>query len=371
MDRYHPNDTTPPSSKNTNRHSSKDQRVNYLLDDPSEFIASLPAFVTMIPKGHVLFIGIRQDGEHDRAKFYNGMTLPLDTARRVISQIPNLLDDIRTDTVAVIIVDPRAVFPADPDDPPKYTDLINELREGFIGHDILLAGAWATTAFEESAPWWSLTDDIHGTLWDPADRQVQPIRVKSELLYTPHRETELLLKPDIIRARQTRLLFREMTDAIKMRIGAATIALSPSTVEDFINAEVTTITDVMINYDPAEHLTTEVAADIGARIGLHAAFRAVLRRITAPDTADSVGDFWADMTRSHVRAPRAHSAVAYAAFAYTRGNLPAARHAIETALRIDPECRIVRALRGAIRTGIPIEQLGRVLDALAADDFAD
>ncbi|WP_216892200.1 DUF4192 domain-containing protein [Nocardia alni] len=263
---------------------------------------------------------------------------------------------IDSDAVAVnvFVVDAQA----QPDDSAsaaergrQYRGFIARLAAAFTSTGIRIDQVCCTTALAAGSPWWSLINDEHGTLPDPA---TSPVAAHTAARSFPtSRELDdlvTMLAPDRSLAERVR---GYLAEAIRAAERAHTAGMAVGDPDAYARRAITTVASYV---DSGQALHANQLADITVALSDPTVRDCMLGLAESTDIT-GVQAFWARLAAALPAPERARPAAVLAFIAYFHGRVPVARAAVIAALESDPGYTLARLMETVVAVGLPFSNL--------------
>jgi len=321
-----------------------------------DLFAALPVLLGFHPTDSVVLVTVHYTsaGSFTGPVLRKDLTQCFDPATAGFAQAARMCFEEGAAAVLVLVVDTHALV-IDPAGTTvraaQHQELLHRLTSAFTAVGVNVQAAFCTTAIAEGARWWSLLEDGHGVVPDPA---ASPITAEDTALGLPtSRERSALadtLARDPVLAEQVRI---RLPDAVRVadqeqdRLAAA---------GDQLGYPRRAAALVQSHMDDPEIVSAELLAELAV------ALRNVLVRdcmfgFAATGAAHSAQRLWTLLVRALPDPDRSNAAVLLSYSAYFHHNKPLAEVAITAALASDRHHKLARLLDTALSTGTPPESL--------------
>lgn len=328
------------------------------LDNPSEFIAALPAMLGFLPERSLaVAVLCAVDGEPGRAvvdlvvrfDLYDPETDQACDAATIAAAAARICARPSVVGVLAVVIDDAARMPESV--PPYPHRVLDDLERRLAAANVPVRAAWAVAAIAAGQPWWSLrTPQDSGCVPDPATsvvafRQVldgspSGSRSRSDLtaLVTPdpalHGNVSIELEAAVARAQSH---YTEATNSAELVHSR--------------RSQLATVLRHVSDQQSAGKAPARVLAEIAVALREKPVRDSLLALADSPH-ARTAEQLWAQLTRAMSGEYRAEAATLLGYFAYVRGDGPLAGIALDAALEADPLHSMAGLLHTALEAGI-------------------
>ncbi|WP_416566142.1 DUF4192 domain-containing protein [Nocardia testacea] len=306
------------------------------IDDPGEFIASIPAMLGFTPHRSLVVAVLSMQPDRRGGLLEAIIRCDLHDAQHVVDSVEQACTANGADAVLAVVIDDRRR-------PPTPVDLVLlALQDRLEESGIEVKGTWAVGRIATGQRWHSLRPPHRdGTLPDPtmtlvalnrvyAGRQLHPDRRAIEALLTPLPD----LTADITRRLSDVDVGQGGDPQVRSRAGVQTVLRTVAALHSGTVPTPRSLADVAV----AWHESTIRDATLALAGTIH---------------ADAAEQLATTLTRALTGADRAHAAAVLAFFAYHRGDGVLAAIAIDTALTADDNHTLAGLLRAALDCALP------------------
>ncbi|MEU1527100.1 DUF4192 domain-containing protein [Nocardia rhamnosiphila] len=313
-----------------------------VLDDPGEFIASIPAILGFIPHRSLVVAMLGMPAGQKVGVIRAVLRGDLHDLEQVVDSVARACAANGADAVLVVLVD-------DQEQPTAPGDLVlMALQDGLDG--IPVRGAWAVRRIAAGQRWHSLRPPHRdGLMPDPSTTVIALHRVyEGRQLHTGRRDIEDLLAP-----------LPALADAVDQHLEAAKSENDPSPDSD-PQARTRDRVESVFAMVAAQHagavLSSRALADIVV-FWRESAVRDATLALAGTIFADTAEELATTLTRASTGTDRAHAAAVLAFLAYHRGDGVLAGIAIDAALTADAHHSLAALLGAALDSAMPVTRI--------------
>ncbi|MCX4094877.1 DUF4192 domain-containing protein [Nocardia sp. alder85J] len=329
------------------------------IDEPSEFIAAVPALLGFVPD-RSLVVCLLQEAEERPGSVYLGAVarhdLPPDhrlAQVRMVRQLAAICAQEGACGALVLIVDDREDT-AGRDRARAGGHLMRMLAGALLADGVDLADAWMVGAIGAGQPWWSLLDpEVTGTQSDPA---ASPVALAQVLDGRPIRagraELAAVVAADPERAAEVAGVLPAAAEAAARARCAVTLhAHRRALLEQVLDRVRAVASDAPVRPRDIAELAVALRDTV---------VRDVLFALPLTAHAPAAETLWAQLCRALTGPDRAEAATLLGYSAYARGDGPVAGVALAAAAAAEPRHTLAALLETALRTGMPPHEVRRL-----------
>ncbi|WP_153339150.1 DUF4192 domain-containing protein [Nocardia aurantia] len=329
------------------------------IDEPSEFIAAVPALLGFVPERSLVVCLLREAPDRSGSVFLGAVArhdlYPRAAQVRVARQLAALCAQERACGALVLIIDDSTGGPdriGRPDG--AGCRLMRMLAGALLAEDVELTDAWIVSEITDGARWWSLIDpEVTGTQSDPA---ASPVALAQVLDGRPIRsgraELADLVAPDPVRAAEVAELLPEV-------VAAVADARCAATRECHRRAMVEAVLGQVRRADSGGRPSARELAELAVALR-DTAIRDILFALPVSGYARAAEALWSHLCRAVTGPDRAEAATLLGYSAYARGDGPVAGVALAAALAAEARHTLAGLLETALRTGMPPHEVRRL-----------
>ncbi len=321
-----------------------------------ELFAALPGLLGCYPADSLVLVTVHDTsaGSFARSVLRKDLTQCFDPTTEQFAHAAIWCRKENAPAVLALIIDAQALLTERTDATVRdaqHRTLLHRLASAFNAVGVSVRAAYCATAVAEGAQWWSLFDDEHGLVPDPAASPITAELAAFGLSTSPeHSVLAAGLARDTVLAEQVRAKLPEavrVADQEQERLAAAGDSLGyPRQAAALVRSHM----------GDANIVSAELLATLAV------ALRNVLVRdcmfgFAATGASQAAQQLWTVLVRTLPDPDRANAAVLLSYSAYLHHEKPLAQVAIAAALASDRDHKIARLLDTALSTAMPPESL--------------